>query len=461
MKHKPPAILITIIILALIGGAGYWYFSQNPQAWQQAMTDFGLEANPAAEKLTASGFIEANEVAISAEVSGRITELGADQGDTVSAGQVMARLDTALLDAQAAQAEAQIALAEAQLAQIKAGVPAEQIAVAETAVDVAQATADAAQQAIADAELLRDNPQQLDAQIDAAYSQIALLDLQIKQAEIIQNAVMLREQLAKQIWEQTEAGFDWHITIPGIGTKSGHKDFGDGEKYNASKEWNLATMDVWQASVNLENAKTARRSAVNKLNTLLALKENPLQANAQVTQAQADYQTKLAAVDVARATVKQVKAGAPESKIAVLKANLSQAQARLDTVAAQREKFSLIAPTDGVVVNRPVHLGEVALPGVTLFTIADLNTVKLTVYVPESKYGQLQLGQQVSVTVDTFPDQTFSGTVDFISDEAEFTPKNVQTQEERVNLVYAVKITLPNPDGKLKPGMPADAVFGE
>lgn len=459
MKHKPPAILIIIIILALIGGAGYWYFSQNPQAWQQAMTDFGLAANSAEEKLTASGFIEANEIAISAEVSGRITALAVDQGDTVSAGQVVAQLDTALLDAQAAQADAQIALAQAQLAQAEAGAPAEQIAVAEAAVGVAQANADAAKQAIADAELLRDNPQQLDAQIDAARSQITLLDLQIKQAEIIQNAVMLREQLAKQIWTETQQGFDWHVTIPGIGTKSGHYDFGDGEKYNASKEWNLATMEVWQASVNLENAKTARRETVNKLNTLLALKENPLQANVQVTQAKADYQTKLAAVDVAQAALVQAKAPVPESKIAVLKANLAQAQSRLETLATQREKFSLTAPVDGVVVNRPVHLGEVALPGVTLFTIADLNTVKLTVYVPESQYGQLQLGQPVSVAVDTFPDETFTGTVDFISDEAEFTPKNVQTQEERVNLVYAVKITLPNPDGKLKPGMPADAVF--
>ncbi len=459
MKHKPPAILIIIVIFALIGGAGYWYFSQNPLAWQQAMTDFGLKANTTAEKLSASGFIEANEVAISAEVSGRIVGLTVDQGDTVSAGQMVVRLDTALLDAQAAQADAEIALAQAQLAQIKAGAPAEQIAVAAAAVDVAKANADAARQAITDAELLRDNPQQLNAQIDAAYSEIALLDLQIQQAEIIQNAVMLREQLAKQIWLQTEEGFDWHITIPGIGTKSGHKDFGDGEKYNASKEWNLATMDVWQASVNLENAKTARQSAVNKLNTLLALKENPLQANVQVTQAQADYQTKQAAVKVAQAALAQAKAGAPESKVAVLKANLAQTQSRLDTLAAQREKFSLAAPTDGVVVSRPVHLGEVALPGVTLLTIADLNTVKLTVYVPESQYGQLQLGQQVSVMVDTFPNQIFTGTVDFISDEAEFTPKNVQTKEERVNLVYAVKITLPNPDGKLKPGMPADAVF--
>jgi len=104
-------------------------------------------------------------------------------------------------------------------------------------------------------------------------------------------------------------------------------------------------------------------------------------------------------------------------------------------------------------------LGEVALPGVPLLTVADLSSVTLTVYVPESQYGTLSLGQSVSVSVDTFPDETFTGTVNFINDQAEFTPKNVQTQKERVNLVYAIKIALPNPDGKLKPGMPADVVF--
>ncbi len=459
MKHKPPAIAIIIIVLALVGGGGYWYFANNPTAWQQAMVDFGLETSPTAAQLTASGFIEANEVAISAEVSGRITDIIIDKGDSVSVGQVVAQLDTAMLDARAEQVRAQIALAQAQLAQIKAGAPPEQVAVAEAAVGVAEADRDAAKQAIADAELLRDNPQQLNAQIDGAYSQLGLLKLQIKQAELIQNAVMLRENLAAQAWDQTQKGYDWHITIPGFGTQSGHFDFAEGEKQAASVQWNLATMDVWQASANLEQAKTARQSTLNKLNTLLALKDNPLAANLQVTQAQATYQTKQAAIDVAKANLTQAKAGVPQSQIDVVQANLEQARAQLGTLATQREKFTLTAPTDGVVVNRPVHVGEVALPGVTLMTVADLNNVTLTVYVPEAKYGRLKLGQEVAVMVDTFPDETFPGTINYISDEAEFTPKNVQTQEERVNLVYAVKIALPNPDGKLKPGMPADAMF--
>ena len=92
-------------------------------------------------------------------------------------------------------------------------------------------------------------------------------------------------------------------------------------------------------------------------------------------------------------------------------------------------------------------------------TIANLEEVKLTVYIPENRYGRIQLGQQVDVQVDSYPGQVYKGTVVYISSEAEFTPRNVQTKEERVNTVFAVKILIPNPDHDLKPGMPADATI--
>ena len=100
-----------------------------------------------------------------------------------------------------------------------------------------------------------------------------------------------------------------------------------------------------------------------------------------------------------------------------------------------------------------------ALPGKTLLSLANLDAVDLTIYVPETEVGQVALDQQVAVTVDSFPGQTFMGHVIFISDQAEFTPKNIQTKEERVNTVFAVKVRIPNPDHKLKPGMPADATL--
>jgi multidrug resistance efflux pump len=92
-------------------------------------------------------------------------------------------------------------------------------------------------------------------------------------------------------------------------------------------------------------------------------------------------------------------------------------------------------------------------------TVANLDEVKLTVYIPENRYGRIQLGQQVTVEVDSYPDKTYAGEVIHIASEAEFTPRNVQTKEERVNTVFAVKILIPNPEHELKPGMPADAMI--
>ena len=100
-----------------------------------------------------------------------------------------------------------------------------------------------------------------------------------------------------------------------------------------------------------------------------------------------------------------------------------------------------------------------AAPGATLLTLGDLDEATLTVYVPEDKLGQVKIGQQVEVYVDSFPERTFIGTVVAIAQEAEFTPRNVQTKEERVNMVFAVEVNIPNPDHALKPGLPADAVI--
>jgi HlyD family secretion protein len=99
------------------------------------------------------------------------------------------------------------------------------------------------------------------------------------------------------------------------------------------------------------------------------------------------------------------------------------------------------------------------MPSVTLLTLADLTKVTLTVYVPEPDIDTVSNGQKVTVFVDTFPDRPFSGYITYVSDEAEFTPKNIQTKEERVNMVFAVKIGLENEDQRLKPGMPADAIL--
>jgi HlyD family secretion protein len=112
-----------------------------------------------------------------------------------------------------------------------------------------------------------------------------------------------------------------------------------------------------------------------------------------------------------------------------------------------------------VVLDQALQAGELAAPAATILTLADLSQVELVVYVPENRIGEVQLGQTVKISVDSFPGQVFEGQVARIRDQAEFTPRNVATAEERLNTFFAVEIRLPNPNGDLKPGMPADAVF--
>ncbi len=123
------------------------------------------------------------------------------------------------------------------------------------------------------------------------------------------------------------------------------------------------------------------------------------------------------------------------------------------------EKATIRSPMDGVVTRRSIRVGEVASPGASLMAVTKPDPVELTVYVPEKEIGRVRVGQNVEVVVDSFPKDLFPGEVTFIATKAEFTPRNVQTQKDRLNLVFAVKVRIPNADLRLKPGMPADATI--
>jgi multidrug resistance efflux pump len=197
-------------------------------------------------------------------------------------------------------------------------------------------------------------------------------------------------------------------------------------------------------------------------------------ANAQLENAQEDYDQLIIGPDPDDIALAEARIAAAEARIAaalietptpeqlaVAQAQIDSAQAAIATLETQFSKTVLSAPADGIVMERLIEPGEIALPNATLLIIADLGHLTLTVYAPEDRYGEVTLGQSVQVTVDSFPDQTFTATVTHIADQAEFTPRNVQTQEGRKTTVFAIKLTLDESDGKLKPGMPADVAFEE
>jgi HlyD family secretion protein len=438
--------LLTIFIVGGGAAGGWWWARTSPEQATQLLIDGGLEASraesfvaslggqvqPAAEQaLVASGSIEGEEVAIVSVFGGLIVELPVKEGDEVEAGQVLVQLDTSLLQAQMAQAEAAVAAAQANLANVQAGAHPAEILAAEAALQQAQAERDSAHTSWDSVQAILDDPQEIEAQITQAQAQVDLAAVQIEQAQSqVATAEVERDQYRAQ------------------GTME--------------EKWLYRVYDyqVQSAQAAVEAAKANEKGAGDTLKALKALRKNPLALVSQVHLAESQYDIAAAGVSVAEAQVTELKAGPTPEAVAVAEAQVAQAEAAVAALQRQIDMMTLTAPRSGVVTSRSAHAGEAALAGATLLTLANLDEVKLTIYVPENELGRVYLGQVVEVQVDAYPDRVFSGTVSYVSQEAEFTPKNVQTEQERVNMVFAVKVRLPNPEHQLKPGMPADALLG-
>ncbi len=153
----------------------------------------------------------------------------------------------------------------------------------------------------------------------------------------------------------------------------------------------------------------------------------------------------------------EAREGSRKEDVAIARANLNQAGATLGLSRVNLGYLTLRAPAAGVVTVRQAELGEVAMPGTPVVSLADLNHLWLRAYIPETDLGRIHWGQEATVTTDTYPGRQYHGRIAFIASTAEFTPKSVQTYKERVTLVYRIKIDIDNANHELKPGMPADA----
>jgi HlyD family secretion protein len=444
MKRRTVVLLALVIVIAALAGA-WWWARTSPERATQFLVDGGLAADRAGQFVTwlggqaevekeqplvVSGSIEGEEVTIVSEFGGRIVGLYADEGDEIEAGQVLVDLDTSFLLAQMAQAQAAVGAAEANLAQVKAGTHPAEILAAQAALHQAIAERSAAETAWEDARAILADPQEIDAKIIEAQASLDLAEVQIEQAEAQSATAEVERDQYRARGSMEEK---WQYTI-----------------YDYQVQAAYAAIDA---------ARANRRGAEERLTALKALRENPLAVISQVHLAEAQYQIAVAGVAVAAAKLDELRAGPTAETVAVAEAQVVQAEAAAAAIQAQIDKMILRSPIDGMVTSRSAHSGEAALAGATLLTVANLDEVKLTVYIPEDELGSVYLGQEIEVQVDSFPSRVFTGTVSYISQQAEFTPKNVQTEKERVNMVFAVRVRLPNPDHALKPGMPADAAI--
>lgn len=382
--------------------------------------------------ITATGYLETEEVSIVSEVDGLVATILITEGDEVVAGDVLIELDDSLLQAERLQAKASVSVARANLDGLLAGATEEELAAAQTSIQQAQANLQGLQITSGTAWSAVNDPADVNAQIASTQIQADLA---------LQRIATLEAQIAEQ---------QFMIDL----LRADNRDI---DRPRIENEERIRAILVTQKT----SAEEEYQGALRKLEALQNQLQHPLALIAQARAYSAQIPVAEFGLQLAQAQYDAVVNGATREEIAVARAQLRIAEAQLALLDARIDQLSLKAPIDGVITTRAIYQGETASAGITLLSLADLNTLRLVVYIPEPQIGRVRLGAEVEMSVDAYPGEVFKGVITSIANEAEFTPRNVQTEEERVNLVFAIEVTFTNETSRLKPGMPADVTISE
>ncbi len=217
--------------------------------------------------------------------------------------------------------------------------------------------------------------------------------------------------------------------------------------------------DINQAEEMMKQSETNYKLAKNDFDRYSKLWESKSITQKQYEDITARYQIALAQYSASKENFQKVKKIFRPEEIEQARGNAQKAKASVGLLKKNISDSYIIAPLDGFVVKKFVEIGETVSPMSSLVKVSNLSSVNLIIYISELELGKVKLGQKAEITIDTYPDKKYHGVVTYISPEAEFTPKNIQTKDERTKLVFAVKIEIPNKDFELKPGMPADAII--
>ena len=451
MHPNPRKIAPIILILALISLA-IWYFG-----FQRNRDENGT--------LSASGTIEARLVRVSAELGGRILEVLVDEGSPVKVGDTLIRFDTALFAAQRAQAEASLNVAQANVeaAQANANALQANAEAAKSNVEVAKSNAEAAKSNVTAVQALLTAAQAGKAAAEAgAHAAQANYDLlkagpsteQLHLAQTVIDKARIAADAAKDAYDALPEGL--RNTTNGKALKQ-QLDAANATVANAQASYDVIKAGAQPGQLDAAQAQIdGAKAQVDNANAQV----DSTQAKVEAAQSQADAAQSQAEAAGSQAEALQAQAEASNAQAKAAKAQVETAQAALDILDVQMGKMTLSAPVDGNVLSRSIQPGEVAAAGAPLLVLGQLDDLTITVYVPEDRYGVIHLEEAAQMKVDSFPGITFTAKVIYIADKSEFTPRNVQTAEGRRSTVFAVKLSIENPEGKLKPGMPADVQFG-
>jgi HlyD family secretion protein len=353
--------------------------------------------------LRASGTIEATDVDVSFQIGGRVREVSAVEGQAVKAGDVLARLSSEELTERVNQTQASLEAVSSLVRQqqaaleLRAGIVDSQVAQARSQQDAARIGV----------ERLRagSRPQEV---------RVAEADLAQAEAQLVQR----------------RADFERASLL--------------------IKEGVIAPQQLDAVQAALRTAEAVKDAA----NQRLALAREGARRE-DIAEAEARFKTAQAGVALAEAGRKE--SDFQRAALDAARAHERELQAQLEGARAQLAYTEIRSPLDGVVLTKNVESGEVVSPGTPVVTVANIAELWMNIYIPETQTGLVKLGQEVRVSVDSFPGQSFKGTITFVSSESEFTPKTILTQEERIKLVYRAKVALEDAQQRLKPGMPADA----
>jgi HlyD family secretion protein len=356
-------------------------------------------------KILVSGNIELTEVNISFKTAGRLIERTVDEGDMVKKGEVIARLDRDQLLAQRDREAAGLQSALSLLAQ------------AETSLDLQK------QNLAADIELRK-------ADLDSAQARLRELKngarpQEIQEVKAVVGSAEAEWERAKKDWERAQTLY---------------------------KNDDISTAQYDQYRSRFESSEAAVKQTRERQAMVV---EGP--RIEQIDAASAQVQRAQAAIKMSEANALETRRR--EQEIPLRKAEITRSKANLALIDVQLADTVIASPIDGVVLVKSAEVGEVLSAGTTILTAGDIEHPWLRAYINEPDLGRIKLGMKVEITTDSHHGKIYKGRLGYISSQAEFTPKQIQTQEERVKLVYEIKIYIENPQQELKSNMPADAVI--
>jgi HlyD family secretion protein len=350
-----------------------------------------------------SGNIELTEINVAFKSAGKVVEIGADEGAKVHRGMVLARIDKEQIERQHEKDRASLSIAQSQLAELN------------TAIQYSHAAIES--------------------------------DVALRLAELKQSEARLNEMLAgsrPQEVEQAAAA----LSDADTQHSQASRDWERARKLYENDDISAAQSDQFLAR--FESTAAALKQAEERL---AIVKEGPRAE--QIDAARAQVEQAHAALRLAQA--RWIELQRKEQEAATQRSEIDKARAQVALVQSQIDDTVAVSPIDGVVLSKSSDVSEVLSPGTTVLTIGDLDRPWVRGYITEPDLGRLKLGSQVRITTDSFPGKIYTGRVTFIASDAEFTPKHIQTYEERVKLVYRIKIEVENSSHELKLNMPVDA----